>query len=205
MIYYKDNFYKFYTLRITLTDNSEPRTLYSNERESFDTMLKNFPRLANLVVTPLIPTVEQQDRLEVLNSLVSDNKEQWNSECIQFVENGVIKEGTPCDFLENIRLDYAEITQGFILSTLSAEYDKALTEHLDKVAQERRYDNRITCALRAGFVGAFQAEGQAFATWMDTCNVYAYTVLTEVQSGIRPLPESTSAFIAELPVLNWPV
>lgn len=205
MIHYTtNNQYAFYTLQISLTDNAEPRTIYSDESESFNEMLRNFPRLANLVVKPITPSTEQSDRLEVLNSITAENKEQWNSECILFVQFGVIKEDTPCDFLSEIRLDYEEITQKALLYKLSEEFDTALTAHLDSVANQRRYDNRITCALRAGFAGVFQEEGKAFAEWMDACNIIAYTTLAEVKAKTAPVPESTEAFIAGLPKLVWP-
>ena len=83
-------------------------------------------------------------------------------------------------------------------------FDRALTEYLDSVAQSRRYDNRITCALRAGYPGPFQAEGQAFAAWMDTCNASAYQQLGEIQAGNQPMPVSVAAFIASLPEITWP-
>ena len=83
-------------------------------------------------------------------------------------------------------------------------FEAALDRHLDATAQARRYDNRITCALRAGYPGPFQAEGQAFALWMDACNLAAYTLLAEVQAGTRPLPENTQALIEALPPMVWP-
>lgn len=85
-----------------------------------------------------------------------------------------------------------------------ADFDAALTRHLDATAQARRYDNRITCALRAGYPGPFQAEGQAFALWMDACNLAAYTLLAEVQAGTRQLPETTQVLIEALPPMVWP-
>lgn len=85
-----------------------------------------------------------------------------------------------------------------------ADFDAALTAHLDSTAQARRYDNRITCALRAGYVGPFQAEGQAFALWMDTCNATAYQLLAEVQAGTRPMPSTTQELIDALPPMVWP-
>ena len=85
-----------------------------------------------------------------------------------------------------------------------ADFDAALTRHLDATAQARRYDSRITCTLRAGYPGPFQAEGQAFALWMDACNLAAYTLLAEVQAGTRPLPENTQALIEALPPMVWP-
>jgi len=83
-------------------------------------------------------------------------------------------------------------------------FDTALTAHLDATAQQRRYDNRITCMVRAGFPGPFQAEGVAFATWCDECNILAYQMLAAVQAGTEPMPESPAAFIATLPVMVWP-
>lgn len=83
------------------------------------------------------------------------------------------------------------------------EFDAALTAHLDSTARARRYDNRITCALRAGYPGPFQAEGQAFALWMDTCNAQAYQTLAAVQAGTAPVP-TVAEFIASLPAMTWP-
>lgn len=84
-----------------------------------------------------------------------------------------------------------------------AAFEAALTRHLDSTAQAKRYDNRITCALRAGFVGPFQAEGTAFAQWMDACNAAGYQLLADVQSGVRPVP-TVDEFLGELPAMVWP-
>lgn len=86
-----------------------------------------------------------------------------------------------------------------------AQFDAALVDHFDSVAQSRHYDNRITCALRAGYTGPFKAEGTAFAQWMDACNVYAYQALADWQAGKRQAPASVQAFVAELPTITWPV
>ena len=85
-----------------------------------------------------------------------------------------------------------------------AVFDAALVAHMDATARQRRYDNRLTCALRAGYPGPFQSEGIAFAGWMDQCNALAYQLLAEVVAGTRPLPESPQALIDLLPVMIWP-
>lgn len=82
--------------------------------------------------------------------------------------------------------------------------DTALTNHLDATAQTRKYDNRITCMVRAGFAGPFQEEAQAFAIWADSCNAAAYQYLSEVQAGTRPMPNSPQELIDVLPVMVWP-
>ena len=85
-----------------------------------------------------------------------------------------------------------------------AVFDAALVAHLDATARERRYDNRVTCALRAGYPGPFQAEGIAFAAWMDQCNALAYNLLAEVIAGTRPMPDSAQALIDLMPAMEWP-
>lgn len=83
------------------------------------------------------------------------------------------------------------------------DYTAALEAVYDAKARERRYDSRMTCALRAGYPGPFQAEGQAFAIWMDTCNAHAYEVMADVQAGEREMP-TAEELIAEMPELTWP-
>ena len=85
-----------------------------------------------------------------------------------------------------------------------ALFDAALTQHLDATAQARKYDNRITCMVRAGFPGPFQAEAIAFATWCDNCNWHAYQVLAGVQEGTLPMPASVAEFLADMPPMVWP-
>lgn len=82
------------------------------------------------------------------------------------------------------------------------ELTAALEVYYDSKAKERRYDNRLTCALRAGYAGPFQAEGAAFAIWMDTCNEYAYGVMADVLEGTRAIP-TAQELISELGVAPW--
>jgi hypothetical protein len=83
------------------------------------------------------------------------------------------------------------------------EYIAAMEAVYDGKAHERRYDDRYTCALRAGYVSPFQAEGLAFATWMDTCNAIGYTMLYQFQQGLIPQPTIQDVLDA-LPELVWP-
>jgi hypothetical protein len=78
-----------------------------------------------------------------------------------------------------------------------------LNRHLDAVAGQRRYDSRFTCALRAGFPGPFQEEGQVFAAFMDDCNMDAYQLMAKVKAGDAPVP-TEAELIAALPVIAWP-
>lgn len=85
------------------------------------------------------------------------------------------------------------------------DYELALDTHMDKVAQARRYDNRITCALRAGYSGPFQEEGTAFASWMESCNLLAYQILAEVEQGLRPAPATPQVLVQLMPAPPWPL
>ena len=85
---------------------------------------------------------------------------------------------------------------------IEAIFIQALENHYDSVAQQKRYDNRITCALRAGYPGVFQSEGIKFAIWMDKCNDYAYQQMYLVKSGQRPIP-TTEQLISELELMSW--
>ena len=105
-----------------------------------------------------------------------------------------------------VAIPAAEITaaQAAAMQATITAFDAALTAHLDATARQKRYTDRITCMVRAGFVGPFQSDGIAFSTWADGCNVLAYQMLQAVQAGTEPMPESPEAFIATLPVMVWP-
>lgn len=83
------------------------------------------------------------------------------------------------------------------------KYIAALEARYDLVARQRRYDDRKTCALRAGYAGPFQVEGTAFAIWMDEQNVYAYAQLDAVLAGEREKP-TPDELVAELAPMVWP-
>ena len=83
------------------------------------------------------------------------------------------------------------------------ELTSALEAHYDSVAQTRRYDNRLTCALRAGYAGPFQSEGATFAIWMDTCNAAAYVIMAECLAGTRAIP-TPAEIVAAMPEIVWP-
>jgi hypothetical protein len=86
---------------------------------------------------------------------------------------------------------------------LQAQYTAALDAFIDAKARECGYDNRITCALRAAYPGPYQAEGLAFAVWMDTCYQQGTQALAEVMAGKRKAP-TIDAFLKSLPSMEWP-
>lgn len=89
-----------------------------------------------------------------------------------------------------------------IQQVMLKKFISAMESKYDAVAQEKHYDNRYTCALRAGYSGPFQAEGQSFASWMDACNAYGYQEMAKVIGGTRPMP-TVEELLSELPATPW--
>jgi hypothetical protein len=89
-----------------------------------------------------------------------------------------------------------------IQQIMLGKFITAMEAHYDSVARDKKYDNRLTCALRAGYAGPFQLEGQAFAIWMDNCNAYGYLEMAKVLNGTRQMP-TVEQLISELPSAPW--
>lgn len=84
-----------------------------------------------------------------------------------------------------------------------ADYDAALTAHLDEVAQSRNWADRVSLMARAGFAGPWQADAVAFGTWADGCNVIGYQLLADFQAGNIPQP-TIAEMLALMPAMVWP-
>jgi len=86
---------------------------------------------------------------------------------------------------------------------LELKYTKAMEDLMDTNAKTKGYDNRYTAMARAGVANSpFQAEGQAFALWMDNCYETGYQILADIKAGTRELP-NVEEFLVELPELVW--
>jgi hypothetical protein len=93
--------------------------------------------------------------------------------------------------------------EAFLTAAIEQRLVAVLNNHLNAVAAQRRYDDRFTCALRAGFAGPFQSEGQAFAAFMDECNMVGYSMMKRAKAGDIPTP-TDAELIAAMPVMVWP-
>jgi len=82
--------------------------------------------------------------------------------------------------------------------------ERAIEKHMDEVAQSKRYDNRDSCRLYAGYVNPFQAEAIAFGQWVSACWVVSNQVQADVMNGLRTIPTPEEA-VAVLPIMGWPV
>ena len=82
--------------------------------------------------------------------------------------------------------------------------EQAIEKHMDEVAQSKRYDNRDSCRLYAGYVNPFQDEAIAYGQWVASCWVASNTAQADIIAGLRNIPTPAEA-VAELPVMVWPV
>jgi hypothetical protein len=64
-------------------------------------------------------------------------------------------------------------------------------------------DPALWASLWSALPETVQAEGIAFAQWMDDCNATGYQVMAEVESGARG-PLSVAEYIDLLPILELP-
>lgn len=115
------------------------------------------------------------------------------------VDNGTKVEGDRA----YVDWEVKDLPKEVIEKNLTEEYNKQVEQYMDKVAQAKGYDDRRSCALRAGFEGPFKEEGQAFAVWMDTCFAELYNFLQEVKAGVKPIPNNFEEVKAILPVAPW--
>lgn len=77
-------------------------------------------------------------------------------------------------------------------------------QRLDDFARTRNYDNILSaCTYATSTVNKFQQEGQRAVDLRDLSWAKLYEILEEVESGIRPLPQSFEEIEKELPVLSW--
>lgn len=83
---------------------------------------------------------------------------------------------------------------------------QAVQLRLDTFAQSRNYDSILSASTYAtSAILKFQTEGQTAVNARDNTWATLYTILGEVQAGIRPMPTGYVDIEAELPTLEWPV
>lgn len=89
---------------------------------------------------------------------------------------------------------------------IQSEIIKAVQLRLDTFAQSRNYDSILSASTYAtSAILKFQTEGQAAVNARDSTWATLYTILGEVQGGLRPMPVGYADIEAELPQLSWPV
>lgn len=92
------------------------------------------------------------------------------------------------------------------------QYQNAIQQYIDTVAQARGYDNGYTCASYFGDKNArYAADAQVFKDWRSDIWVYVNNILNQYSSALNgsvsaedlsnyPTPEQ---IIAQLPLIEW--
>lgn len=129
MIYFSDNKFSFYTNKVNFTSSQDGnQSAYCNYVQDYIDMVKNYPwQFGNLTHEAVVPTTEQQARLDLLNNLEADYKNNYESECVLFVEHGAILPESKSSFLLDIQQDYSAITASYV-ETQRVQAAKALRQ-----------------------------------------------------------------------------
>lgn len=116
MIYFSDNKFSFYTNKVNFTSSQDGKqSAYCNYVQDYLDMVKNYPwQFSNLTHEAVVPTTEQQTRLYLLNNLEADYKNNYESECVLFVEHGVILPESKSSFLLAIQQDHSATTASYV-------------------------------------------------------------------------------------------
>lgn len=78
-------------------------------------------------------------------------------------------------------------------------------QRLDDFARTRNYDGILSaCTYASSTVLKFRTEGQYCVDARDNTWATLYTLLNEVEAGVRPMPSSYADVEPLLPTLTWP-
>lgn len=88
---------------------------------------------------------------------------------------------------------------------IRAEVVEATQARLDAFAGTRNYDGILSlCTYATSPTAKFAAEGQYGVEARDATWAKLYEMLSEVQAGARPMPNTYADIEPELPALSWP-
>jgi len=78
-------------------------------------------------------------------------------------------------------------------------FNNCIQQHLDKKAQELRYDNMMSARSYSGYDNAFRDEATKLAKWCCDCWIKAGEIEEDVKNGNRDMP-TVDEVLAELPL-----
>jgi hypothetical protein len=83
-------------------------------------------------------------------------------------------------------------------------YKTAFDGHLDAVAAQRQYDNRLTIVSYAGSTNPqWAAEAEIFIAWRDAALIHMFQQFAAVQAG-QIAPPTIEEFIGGIVSIVWP-
>ena len=95
-------------------------------------------------------------------------------------------------------------TEPALYNALVESIKPEVQTRLDKFAQERGYDNMVSCiTYRDSAVDQFRNDANRCITIRDNTWATLYAYLAEVQAGTKPVPKNRSYIMSLLPATTW--
>lgn len=190
MIYFSDNKFNFYTNKVDFISSQDGKQFaYCNNIQDYIDMVKNYPwQFSNLKHAQVVPSVEQQSRLDLLNNLQVENRNAYESECVLFVEHGVILPESLSQFLLDIQQNYAASTAEYIANLRIQEAKTLRQAEVDAIV--------VTTTSGKAFDGDEQSQDRMSraintlnpaeeTTWVLSDNTPALVSREELQEALR--------------------
>lgn len=100
----------------------------------------------------------------------------------------------------------AEETPAEYIARRQAEIVAMVQDIIDETAQQKRYDDGLSCVSYAGDPDEeFNADAVAFVAWRGRCWRTCYNILASVTAGTVAPEDVTDQYVIDrLPVMEWP-
>lgn len=103
MIELKDNTFVFTSYKVSFMDDDNLRVNYSSDRQHYEKLVARWGHLTNLKFEPVVPTQEQQNRLDTINAIDDPAKFLHTYDCNLFVQFNAVHPENQAQFLEQFR------------------------------------------------------------------------------------------------------
>lgn len=117
MIEMNNNTFEFATYKVTFKDDDKKRTQYSSDRKYYENLISRWGHLTELKFERVSPTEEQQNRLDVLNSIEDESKFQYPFEANLYVQYNAVHPETDADVFKPFRTTETEENMLKVLQT----------------------------------------------------------------------------------------
>ena len=112
--------------------------------------------------------------------------------------------GEPMPSRESLEAMIPSLQSQFDFMFFVTQGTPLIAAYVDTVAQQRNYDNAVSCASYVNStIMSWQAQALAFVWWRDSVYSYAIAQQQLMQSGQRSIP-TFEEFQSELPAMVWP-
>jgi len=125
MIEVKNNSFRFAKYKVTFKDEDVTRINYSSDRKQYENLVARWGHLTDLKFETVVPTLEQENRLDTVNNIEDGTKLQYPFEVNQFVQYNAVHPETDAEFL---KVFITEETENNALKVLKTELKDAVRQ-----------------------------------------------------------------------------